>query len=77
VGKKKRRLQKLLVKAYESGTKHPVVVHTFVGETRAEATQYHKAHLKTDAFLRDCTRRGRWDGISCRVERRWQRRRRA
>jgi len=59
---------------YESSTAkrgYPVVVHHFNGATRKEALGYLRAHMKTDEFLRDCTRKGKWDGVKCKSRAYW------
>jgi hypothetical protein len=55
---------------YEAGTAkrgYPVVVHLFNGATKAEARRYFRAHMKTDSFLRGCTKRGKWSQVRCKV----------
>lgn len=66
---KKARLQ---IDIYERGTTYAIVRHVFIGKTRAEAAGYFKAHMKTDSFLRGCTKRGKWDGLSCKITKRWR-----
>lgn len=53
---------------YENDEEEPTVTHVFHGETPERAEEVYRAHMKTDAFLRGCTQRGRWDGVDCWVE---------
>lgn len=52
---------------------YPVLRHVFYGQTKEEAKGYFESHLKIDAFLRDCVRRGRWTTVKCRAETYWMR----
>lgn len=48
-----------------AGTTYPVVRHQMFGRTREEAERYFRSHQKTDVFLRDCIRYGRWGQVQC------------
>jgi hypothetical protein len=62
----------LHIKIYES-ERYAIVEHVFRGRTKKEARGYYESHLKTDSFLRDCVRRGRWESVDCRAEAYWTR----
>lgn len=60
---------KIVVKTFEEGETDPVVVHELYGSTPEEARGVFQAHMKSDAFLRDCIKRGLFAGrILCRNE---------
>lgn len=49
-----------------------VLTHIFHGETADEAEHVYRAHLESDAFLRDCTEKGLYAGrVPCEVTMRW------
>ena len=54
------------------GMDYPVVQHVFIGKTQREALGYYHAHLKTDAFLRACAIRKRFDGFECLAQAHWE-----
>ena len=68
-----RRLWKLVVDIYEleSTTAYPVLRHVFYGVTKEEAEGTFGAHMKTDAFLRGCVQKQRWDGVDCMFRATW------
>lgn len=66
------RLQQLHVDIFEEDDRFAIVKHVFVGKTRREAMRYHRAHLKTDSFLRGCEKKGRFRGIRCRIRKHWR-----
>ena len=54
---------------FEAGQPMPVVRHIFYAPTREKAMAFYRAHLKTDAFMRECTRKGNFQGkFKCRVK---------
>jgi hypothetical protein len=53
----------LTVETFEEGGDRPVVTHH--GETPEQAEVFYQAHLKSDAFLRDCTE-GHFGDMPCR-----------
>ncbi len=55
-----------------AGPGYPILTHTFRGRTKNEARGYCEAHLGTDVFFRDCTKRGKWNGIVCPSFVRWE-----
>lgn len=55
----------------EATLAYPVLRHTFYGVTKDEAQGTFEAHLKTDAFLRGCVEKERWDGVHCVYVARW------
>lgn len=61
----------LIVDTFEGNDREPVVRHVFRGATRAEATAILKAHMKTDKFLRGCSK-GRFGAIRCRNVTKWK-----
>ena len=65
-------LYQIRVSTFEK-KRYPVVVHTFTGETQAEALGYLNSHLKTDSFFRDCLLRQRFRDFACsnRIEQGW------
>lgn len=62
----------LVVDIYEPTHDYPIVVHKFQGDTRAEAEHYYRSHLKSDAFLRGCVRRGRFKRVTCTHRKYWE-----
>jgi hypothetical protein len=54
---------------YEKGVgdAYPVVSHIFYGKSENEAKGYYDAHMTTDQFMRDCTKRGRWEQVECKA----------
>lgn len=63
----------LVVDIYEKATKeaYPVVRHIFVGKTKDEAQGYFGSHMKTDEFMRDCVKKGKWEQVECRSVSHW------
>ena len=61
----------LVVETFEAKP-YPVVVHTFIGETKQEAFGYYRAHLKTDSFFRGCAE-GDFRGMECKNRMKWKR----
>ena len=54
---------------FEAGQEMPVVRHIFYAPTRAKALAYYEAHLKSDAFMRECTVKGNFRGkFKCSVK---------
>lgn len=66
-------LVKLVHEIYESGTKYPIVTHTFAGKTREEAQQYFNAHLETDKFFKAMEKSGKFGDIKGRTRTTWSR----
>lgn len=68
-----RYLWRLVVDIYEPsvGYDYPVLRHVFPGKTKAEAYGTFRAHMTTDAFLRDCIERAQWETVKCDAEARW------
>jgi hypothetical protein len=50
---------------------YPVVVHTFYGQSAAEAISYYTAHSKADSFLRGCTQGGSFGSNLMCTEKHW------
>lgn len=64
----------LIVESYEPSHRYPIVVHHFSGDTKQEAEGYYQAHLKSDAFLRQCMATGMFQGkVPCPSRVRWER----
>lgn len=42
---------------------YPIVTHIFSGMSEQEVRGYYQAHLRSDAFLRECTTRGNYQGL--------------
>lgn len=57
----------IVSRIFEGDSKWPVLVHLFYGQTVAEARAIKAAHLRSDAFLRQCSQAGRFSDFSCRV----------
>lgn len=69
------RLHKLVHSIYEpdgAGMQYPILQHTFIGKTKAEALGYFNAHLTTDAFLRACEKCGRFHDFTCVATLHWE-----
>lgn len=69
-------LYRLVHSIYEpegAGMRYPILQHVFIGKTREEAIGYFDAHRKTDAFLRGCEERGRWQAVKCVTTLHWER----
>lgn len=49
----------------EQSRPYPIVRHVFQGETAEEALGYLDAHKKSDDFMRDCMKSGKYKGIPC------------
>jgi len=63
-------LHVVVVDIFEGVTKfrYPIVRHAFYGRDRAEAEGYYRLHMETDAFLRECVEKKKWNGVACEVE---------
>ena len=59
---------RIISRVFESGAKYPAVVHTFYGSSLDQATRIFRAHMKSDAFLRDCIKKNTFADFSCREE---------
>jgi hypothetical protein len=61
------RLWQITVEIRERATefKYAVVIHSFVGRTRKEATGYMNSHMKTDSFFAGCVQKSRWNDVEC------------
>lgn len=64
------RLYLVEIKIFEAATNYafPVVVHQFYGRTRDEAWGYHRSHLSTDTFMRDCETKGQFGNVTCQAK---------
>lgn len=47
---------------FEESRETPAVRHVFVGKTAEKAKQLYEVHQKSDAFIRECTHRGNFEG---------------
>jgi hypothetical protein len=61
----------LRVDVHERGKDYPVVRHEFRGETKGQALRFLAAHMRADAFLRQCTKEQRYGAVRCRIRRAW------
>lgn len=48
------RIYQLVVDTYEPGHEYPIVTHIFRGRDREQTLGFYNAHLRADAFLREC-----------------------
>jgi hypothetical protein len=51
----------------DTGSTYPVVRHIFYGKTSTEVRHYLQSHMKTDSFLGNCQRSGKWSNVKCRT----------
>lgn len=62
----------LIADTYEAGNPLPVVRHIFFGASQQECLSILRAHLDADAFLRECTEQGSYQGaFACRTQIAW------
>lgn len=54
-----------IVQTYEEGNPVPVLTHVFHGKSPEQAKAFYRAHLKSDAFMRDC-KKGHFANFRCR-----------
>ena len=57
----------LVVSTFEEEGGTPVVTHVFHGSSPDQAKAFYRAHLKSDAFLRKCSKEGgqRFGNFTC------------
>lgn len=54
----------LIVETYENADATPILVHEFIGSTRAECERIMRVHAKYDEFLRASLTTGVFHGIT-------------
>ncbi len=59
---------RIISKIWEKELPYPIVVHVFNGETLKQANGFFQAHMKTDAFMRECIEKGHFADFACREE---------